>query len=537
MGRNSIWVLRLAIAASIVACGGGASEQRPPESAVQAVTPMPEVASTRSLSGPDGLRIEAVDFADGTALLAVSGAESDLAGNVLRYKRLQEGKGLRYQTQWTGRDWNVLVRREDSYRQRVRWLAYLPGLGETSLEYDEKASPTVDAAAMYATHMSQTQSGALEALQRFDRKAEEARHNTDLTKAAQRTGEACGTSLSVAIEWSTISDEQLLKMSPSGYCDSALSGLRSACNHPSGKAAVAKYVKSIRCLVDLPQEAEAGVMSLLDGALNWQIHFKLANLDSAAFEAFKSLTPAGAPRSIGSAITRDKTTVCADAGNGHVVVMGPREQAHGGMAYGAGETLYRVPQLRGLSGGWFLDPRHRNDKHNSNFRGYDLRFYSYVEADSDDSAAPCKVQCGTRTMELARVTGDAKHAVLDAAKYQDSPHNRAPYALARDRGGVYYYVDHGATQATEKDFRIYRGKRGRLRKQPMRDVVSDSEGEIFATRNGKLRLLVGRDNAEWVTRGGARKLKRLPLQENLGLIYNELGVYFGERLYTPCDDF
>lgn len=38
---------------------------------------------------------------------------------------------------------------------------------------------------------------------------------------------------------------------------------------------------------------------------------------------------------------------------------------------------------------------------------------------------------------------------------------------------------------------------------------------------------------------GAKKkveLKVVPIVENLPMIYNELGVYAGERLGTPCDD-
>jgi hypothetical protein len=32
------------------------------------------------------------------------------------------------------------------------------------------------------------------------------------------------------------------------------------------------------------------------------------------------------------------------------------------------------------------------------------------------------------------------------------------------------------------------------------------------------------------------ELKVVPITENLPMIYNELGVYSGARLGTPCDD-
>ena len=33
------------------------------------------------------------------------------------------------------------------------------------------------------------------------------------------------------------------------------------------------------------------------------------------------------------------------------------------------------------------------------------------------------------------------------------------------------------------------------------------------------------------------KLLRIPVDDNLDLIFNQLGVYFGLKLYNPCDDY
>jgi hypothetical protein len=133
--------------------------------------------------------------------------------------------------------------------------------------------------------------------------------------------------------------------------------------------------------------------------------------------------------------------------------------------------------------------------------------------------------------------GQEKADLLSRASFQPSPHGREPHALARDKQANYYYVDRGATPETAKDFRLYRGRRGGLRLLPMRDVVSDSEGEVFESTGGKLRLFLGRAEAEWVEQNKTRALLRLPVGENYGLIYNELGVYMGQRLGVPCDDF
>ncbi len=71
----------------------------------------------------------------------------------------------------------------------------------------------------------------------------------------------------------------------------------------------------------------------------------------------------------------------------------------------------------------------------------------------------------------------------------------------------------------------------------MKDIVSDSEGEIFASRSGRLKLYLGKDGgAEWQSRKRTQKLTRVNVRENLDLIYNRLGVYIGKRHHTPCDD-
>ena len=87
------------------------------------------------------------------------------------------------------------------------------------------------------------------------------------------------------------------------------------------------------------------------------------------------------------------------------------------------------------------------------------------------------------------------------------------------------------------DFRVYIGRRGKLRMQAMVDVISDSEGEVFATKRGKLRLVVGKGEALWIRGRRQTRLTQVSVKENLPMIYQELGPYWGKPLYTPCDHF
>jgi hypothetical protein len=69
----------------------------------------------------------------------------------------------------------------------------------------------------------------------------------------------------------------------------------------------------------------------------------------------------------------------------------------------------------------------------------------------------------------------------------------------------------------------------------MTNVVSDSEGDVFATRSGELRLVLDKKESAWVQKGKRQPLRSLPVEDNVQLIYSELGAYTGQPLGTPCD--
>ncbi len=141
------------------------------------------------------------------------------------------------------------------------------------------------------------------------------------------------------------------------------------------------------------------------------------------------------------------------------------------------------------------------------------------------------VQCGTRKTPLE----PADAARFAGLKFERLAH-RKPHALARDSQARYYYVDHGDTPLTDKAYHLFVGPKGALKRQKMSNVVSDSEGDLFATPGGKLRLILSRQESTWIEPGQSRKLVWVPVDENQPLIYNELGVYVGEKQGTPCDD-
>jgi hypothetical protein len=110
--------------------------------------------------------------------------------------------------------------------------------------------------------------------------------------------------------------------------------------------------------------------------------------------------------------------------------------------------------------------------------------------------------------------------------------------LARDQKGIYYYVD--ALRESDYGLRLYVGRQGAMKLLKLKELVSDSEGDIFFTARGKLRIdgdyYARSRRATWIRGKRREELLVLPPGQNLELIYKKLGVYKGVRFGTPCDD-
>jgi hypothetical protein len=188
-----------------------------------------------------------------------------------------------------------------------------------------------------------------------------------------------------------------------------------------------------------------------------------------------------------------------------------------------------------LNGYSFLEPRFVNKSMNPSFRGLDMRIYSEVTVDKEKNT--CVVRCGDRNLPFTLLDSDQAEALISKATFGPNPQKYVPYALLRDQQGRYYLVERGFQPSEERSFRVSIGPKGNLQPQKMVDLVSDSEGEIFSTKKGDLKLLVDRSvSSSWIEKSKKTELRSVPVEENMPLIYNELGVYTGARLGTPCDD-
>ncbi|RYZ34638.1 MAG: hypothetical protein EOO71_38375 [Myxococcaceae bacterium] len=249
--------------------------------------------------------------------------------------------------------------------------------------------------------------------------------------------------------------------------------------------------------------------------------------------------PWGKAENLGQRMLLEATSVCTD-GKGHYVVSVPREETDDldeQLFYGDGKQLLVVPRPPGfLPGTLFMDPRFFNPKGTADYQGVDLRVHSELSVDAKERT--CSLRCGERKVPLEMLPGTQARELLRKATYAPNPQKYVPHALLRDSNGTYYYVDKGFTPEESRNFRVFIGPRGDLKPQKMTNVVADSEGEIFTTKKGQLRLVIDRAQSPvWIE--NPRKevtLRNVPVEQNLPLIYNELGVYTGIRLGTPCDD-
>ena len=221
-------------------------------------------------------------------------------------------------------------------------------------------------------------------------------------------------------------------------------------------------------------------------------------------------------------------------GKGHYVAVTPFVTAEHTLFYGDGKKFSAVPVVSSSSNG--------NEKFDMHFA--DPRFYIEFRQASvlDFKDGKYNVECGDHTVALQRVDAKTAKPMLDAAVFLPSPRKWRPHVLLRDSRGIYYYVDRGRTKQSEGQYRLFVGPKGNLVQQKMTNIVSDSQGDIFSTKTGDLRLVIDAGperNAQkgaWIKNEKSQQLTIVPVDANSAMIHTDLGVYAGEHMGTPCDD-
>lgn len=227
------------------------------------------------------------------------------------------------------------------------------------------------------------------------------------------------------------------------------------------------------------------------------------------------------PKPVDIKAIRDKLLVLADADGGLYVALPGTD---GRLWYGTAKSKKLYEQIvtgkfiDGSAGSWDLSvwaPRVANLQPGSVGRDKHGTFFRY---------------CGTDKMTvLTQVTGDKATAVLDKASFLSSAMIRRPHMLARDDGGVYYYVDVIRNEYGGKGYRVFVGKKGAMKQRPLTDVATDTAGDVFATKTGDLRIVrdttADKEAIAWVKGEKRTQLFSLDPDMNSVLIFKDLGIY------------
>jgi hypothetical protein len=213
-----------------------------------------------------------------------------------------------------------------------------------------------------------------------------------------------------------------------------------------------------------------------------------------------------------------------DDGAGHYLALVPFGNLFDHFYWGDGKDFWLVPVFGGKMEG--------NEAFDRVF--WDPRIKQRWQASFYLKDGVYTLLCSERKTTFRPTDPGTGTELLSKAKFHKQRWKRRAYALARDTGGTYYYVDRARTEEVT-DFHLYSGPRGALKPLRMTNVVNDSAGDVFATKSGELKLVLGKNEASWVQGKKAKELILLPLEENAQLIYGDLGVYSGQPLGTPCD--
>jgi hypothetical protein len=174
------------------------------------------------------------------------------------------------------------------------------------------------------------------------------------------------------------------------------------------------------------------------------------------------------------------------------------------------------------------------------------RFWSPATTDADitlDTNGKWAVRCSDRVTPMVPVAPVEGQKMLAAARFRGPMWKRQERALARSSDGTYYYVDKlrddeagrlDPMAGPARGFRLFVGRKGRMKEQRPIEVVEDGDQLVVTTRAGAFTSDEGRRSAVLESRTKTQLLSYLPVDDNPILIYRELGLY--RKFGVPCDD-
>ncbi len=446
------------------------------------------------------------DGASPQALVRVTGIANYIAGVTFLSTRQKSpdvrGSDYYWTTQLNGVTTRIVhTNRAMDHDDKI--AIFLPrSVTKTTLQFDEIATRAIEIPELIADYRSHLADGSLARLRAFDREYEVQARRESLARKQEALAKSCGGSIDVQMDWDKVQSKEDFK--EVRFCDVAVEGLAKICNYTrsAGREVLSK-IGTLSC--ELHQDLR---LDYNDKERVLTVHAATSNLVSTG-KAVRLIS-----KEIGLKPTLLKSS------KGVYVVLSTHHDSKEDVYAGVGTKLYKQH--------WSPD---------ANLTAFSL--WSGAKNSMARNTEPGKwsIKCPQGLLEFDEVEGKERDHVLSTSSFEDTVWKRQMYALARDARGIYYYVDRLKDQFGGLDYRVFKGPRGRVALTTMIDIVSDSEGMIFSTTSGSLRLVLSNKRpagAKWKKGKRSEELVVVPDRTARPLVFNELGVYDGEELGTVC---
>ena len=139
----------------------------------------------------------------------------------------------------------------------------MPEQKSRGLRYDEQESKKVSSASL-ASGLLRDQAKAA-ALAGFDRASEQRKQEEALARASDKVKAACGSSVTMSVNWSSIDDETLKTSHIASFCGAPLEGLASLCKDAPRAEHARQKIQKASC-----RFGPSLKLTVESGALSWQ---------------------------------------------------------------------------------------------------------------------------------------------------------------------------------------------------------------------------------------------------------------------------
>ena len=210
---------------------------------------------------------------DKEALVRLSGLNHPIDGVVFLARTAQRGAGGQaWVTPLDGRDFSLVQKQVSGYRGE-QYQAFLPGQRDpVQLYYDEDASKRLAPADLKLSYTRQQGDGVQQKLARFDRDRRVAQIQAGLGETDAAATQACGAPVKTTVDWASISEDQLKRLSIQSYCGTVATEVGAMCGSAAAFKPKAATLGQISCQFgpELKLRTEAGrvVFITREGAPN-----------------------------------------------------------------------------------------------------------------------------------------------------------------------------------------------------------------------------------------------------------------------------